>query len=115
MSHYRGPVFSRRMLLSAAVVGVGGALLAACGGTGTTPAAQSGGAVSASSSGASTAPQSGGGAPTKLVFWRHQYDPTDKVLKEIIFPDARAKLNLEFDFQVQRDADYCIVPHMRYT
>jgi ABC-type glycerol-3-phosphate transport system substrate-binding protein len=46
------------------------------------------------------------GGPIKLVFWRHQYDPTDKVFREIIFPDAREKLNLEFDYQIQRDDDY---------
>ena len=62
--------------------------------------------VPASSSGVSTAPQGGSEAPTRLAFWRHQYDPTDNALKERIFPDAKAKLNLDFAFQVQRDADY---------
>ncbi len=106
MADYRGPVVSRRILLSAAVAGIGAAFLAACGGTDTPPTAQSGGAVPAKGSSASTTPQGDSGAPIKLVFWRHQYDPTDKVLKEIIFPDAKAKFNLDFDFQVQRDADY---------
>jgi ABC-type glycerol-3-phosphate transport system substrate-binding protein len=105
MPRYQGPVLSRRNLLGAAMVGFGGALLAACGGATTAPTAQSA-AQPASSAAASTAPQSGSGAPTKLVFWQHQYDPTDKVFCDIIFPDAKEKLNLEFDFQVQRDADY---------
>jgi ABC-type glycerol-3-phosphate transport system substrate-binding protein len=106
MPRYRGPVLSRRTLLGAAVVGFGGTLLAACGGAATTPAAQSA-AQPASSAAASGTPQAAtGGATTKLVFWKHQYEPTDKVFRDIIFPDAKAKLNLEFDLQVQRDADY---------
>lgn len=106
MPRYRSPVLSRRALLGAAMVGFGGTLLAACGGAATTPTAQSA-AQPASSAAASGTPQAAtGGAPTKLVFWKHQYEPTDKVYRDIIFPDAKAKLNIEFDFQVQRDADY---------
>jgi ABC-type glycerol-3-phosphate transport system substrate-binding protein len=41
-----------------------------------------------------------------LVFWRHQYDPTDKIYREIIFPAAQTKLGFEFDYQIQRDDDY---------
>ena len=100
MAAHDGPVISRRTILRTALGGCGAALLAACGGSGT-PTAQP-----ASGAAASTAPQASGGAPTKLVFWRHQYEPTDKALREIIFPSAKAQLNIEFDFQVQRDADY---------
>lgn len=100
MSAHHGPTVSRRTLLRAALVGCGGALLAACGGA-TAPTAQP-----ASSAASGSVPPAAGGAPTKLVFWRHQYEPTDKALREIIFPSAKEQLNLEFDFQVQRDADY---------
>ena len=100
MSAHDGPIISRRTILRTALVGCGAALLAACGGS-STPTAQP-----VSGAAASTAPQASGGAPTKLVFWQHQYEPTDKVYRDIIFPDAKEKLNLEFDFQVQRAADY---------
>lgn len=46
------------------------------------------------------------GKVVKLTFWRHQYTPTDKAYQEIVFPDAKAKLGFEFDYQIQRDDDY---------
>src|SRR5919201_5308050 len=101
-------VLSRRALLRTGGLGVGALLLAACGqsaapGPGTGTAGQ----PAPASTAASAAPQAGaGGAAVKLVFWRHQYDPTDKVYREIVFPDAQAKLRLDFDYQIQRDDDY---------
>lgn len=114
-----GAAISRRRLLQAAAIAVRSAVLSACGGGNSTTAA--GSTAAPTTAPASTAPattgqspvaaqatpiSSQGGSRTKLVFWRHQYDPTDKVFKEIIFPDAQKKLNLDFDFQVQRQDDY---------
>jgi ABC-type glycerol-3-phosphate transport system substrate-binding protein len=93
-------------------MGMSAVLLAACGqpaGPAAAPAPKSepGAAPAAPTTAAAAAPKTAaGGAPTKLVFWRHQYDPTDKVYREIVFPSALAKLNLEFDYQIQRDDDY---------
>jgi len=87
-----------------APAGASGASTPASGGA-ATPAA---GATTAPAAGATPAakPAAASGPAVKLVFWRHQYDPTDKVYKEVVFPDAKAKLNLDFDYQVQRDDDY---------
>jgi ABC-type glycerol-3-phosphate transport system substrate-binding protein len=126
---------SRRALLGRGALGLAGLLVMACGqSAGPAPAATSapakpaeskpaapaaaGAATSApaaagapaagaaTSAPAASAPKPAGGAPVKLKFWRHQYDPTDKAYKEIIFPDVLSKLNLEVDYQVQRDDDY---------
>jgi ABC-type glycerol-3-phosphate transport system substrate-binding protein len=145
---------SRRTLLRTGALGLGAALLAACGGAAsptaapakptetpkpaapaptTTPAAAptqapAAAATKPAAAAPTTAPAAtaapaaaakpteaakpaaqapaAGGPAVKLTFWRHQYDPTDKVYKEIIFPDAKAKLNLDFDYQIQRDDDY---------
>lgn len=123
---------TRRKVLRGGAVGLGSLLLAACGGgvapTATpAPAAKPAGAqptkpaapaaTTAPAPAAATKPAAAGatpaakpataaGPPVKLVFWRHQYDPTDKVYKETVFPDAKQKLNYDFDYQVQRDDDY---------
>ncbi|MCC6420706.1 MAG: extracellular solute-binding protein [Gemmataceae bacterium] len=57
-------------------------------------------------SSASAPKPAAGTAAVKLTFWRHQYDPTDKAYREIIFPDAKAKFGTDVDYQVQRDDDY---------
>ena len=115
------------MLLRTGALGIGALILAACGQSAAPSSAPksdsgakpAGSAPSGAPAGApaATPPSSGqaaatpakpaaGASTTKLVFWRHQYDPTDKVNREIIFPAAQAKLGLEFDYQVQRDDDY---------
>jgi len=114
-------MFSRRRVLRVAASSVGGAILSACGNTGSAPSTgvattvattaipatgvTTGSNATTGAVGATSAPGMAT-ARIKLVFWRHQYDPTDKVFKEIIFPDAQQKLNLDFDFQVQRQDDY---------
>jgi ABC-type glycerol-3-phosphate transport system substrate-binding protein len=99
---------SRRALLRMGGLSVGALLLAACGPSATSgPSSGTSGQPAPASTPAAAAPQAGAsGAPVKLVFWRHQYDPTDKVYREIVFPDAQAKLKLDFDYQIQRDDDY---------
>ena len=99
---------SRRALLRTGGLSVGALLLAACGQSATSgPSGGTSGQPAPASTPAAAAPQAGAsGAPVKLVFWRHQYDPTDKVYREIVFPDAQAKLKLDFDYQIQRDDDY---------
>jgi ABC-type glycerol-3-phosphate transport system substrate-binding protein len=122
-----GRGFSRRTLLRTGTLGIGALILAACGqagapaaapkgepGTtpagaapvGATPAAGAPAAAPAATTAAAPAKPAAGASTTKLVFWRHQYDPTDKVNREIIFPDAQAKLGIELDYQIQRDDDY---------
>jgi ABC-type glycerol-3-phosphate transport system substrate-binding protein len=98
---------SRRALLRTGGLGVGALILAACGqSTAPTSTGTPAGKPTPAST-AAAAPETGaGGPPVKLVFWRHQYDPTDKAYRELVFPDAQAKLGLEFDYQVQRDDDY---------
>ncbi|MCC7367867.1 MAG: extracellular solute-binding protein [Chloroflexi bacterium] len=124
---------SRRAVLSRGAFGLTGLLLMACGQSATpssAPAATSApakpagqaaapaapaaatsappaAAAAAPTAAAATAPKpAAGDAPVKLTFWRHQYDPTDKAYREIIFPAVREKLNVEVDYQVQRDDDY---------
>src|SRR5438067_8495585 len=114
---------SRREILRRGAVGAAGLLLAACGqqpspsaapaatsapaAQATAPAAAPASGAPPSSTSAAAAPKpASGGAAAKLVFWRHQYDPTDKAYKEVIFPDAQAKLGTEVDYQIQRDDDY---------
>ncbi|MFN8633718.1 MAG: hypothetical protein U0893_07695 [Chloroflexota bacterium] len=131
-----GRVVSRRALLRTGGLAVGGLLLAACGQAAapTAPAATSApaakpaapaanpaapaaqaqatqpaaaaAAAPPTTAAAGAAKPSNGAPPTKIVYWRHQYDPTDKAYKEIVFPSAKEKLNIEFDYQVQRDDDY---------
>lgn len=57
---------------------------------------------------APAARSSGGtsGTTTKLVWWRHQYDPTDKTYQQTVFPAIQKDLGVTFDYQVQRDSDY---------
>ena len=127
---------SRRALLGRGALGLAGLLVMACGqsagqapaattapaakptgqpaapaaagaATSAPPAAAGAPAGAATSAPAASAPKpAAGGAPVKLTFWRHQYDPTDKAYREIIFPDVLSKLNIEVDYQVQRDDDY---------
>jgi multiple sugar transport system substrate-binding protein len=125
---------SRRELLQRGALGAAGLLLAACGqpaspaapaaATSAPPAATSAPAAkptaaaaapvaatssapAASSTSAAAAPKpASGGTAVKLTFWRHQYDPTDKAYKDVIFPDVQAKLGIEIDYQIQRDDDY---------
>jgi ABC-type glycerol-3-phosphate transport system substrate-binding protein len=124
---------SRRALLGRGALGLAGLLVMACGQSASAPTAPAptsapaakptaapaapaaaGAATSAppAAAGATAAPAASapkpaaGGAPVKLTFWRHQYDPTDKAYKEIIFPDVLSKLNIDVDYQVQRDDDY---------
>jgi multiple sugar transport system substrate-binding protein len=101
---------SRRALLRTGGLGMGALVLAACGQQAApAPAAKSESPPkpdAAPTSAAAAAPKAAGAAATKLVFWRHQYDPTDKAYREVVFPSAQAKLNLEFDYQIQRDDDY---------
>ena len=108
-SSISGRGLSRRALLRTGGFGLSALVLAACGQT-AAPVAKTEPGVqpTPASTTAAAAPEAAaaGGAPTKLVFWRHQYDPTDKVYREIVFPDAREKLGLEFDYQIQRDDDY---------
>jgi ABC-type glycerol-3-phosphate transport system substrate-binding protein len=123
LSSRRG--LSRRALLGRGALGLAGLLVMACGqSAGPAPAATSApakpaeskpaeskpaapaAAGAATSAPAAAAPKPAGGAPVKLTFWRHQYDPTDKAYKEIIFPDVLSKLNIDVDYQVQRDDDY---------
>src|SRR3954452_6747177 len=105
---------SRRALLGRGGLGLAGLLVMACGQSGSPaapaptsapaakPAAPAAGAAAtsappaaapaATAAPAASAPKpAAGGAPVKLTFWRHQYDPTDKAYKEIIFPDVLSK------------------------
>ncbi len=98
---------SRRGLLQTAALATVSAVLSACGSGGASTTAATTAPATTGAASASSAPAvTQGGTPIKLVFWRHQYDPTDKVFKDIIFPDAKQKLNIEFDYQVQRTDDY---------
>lgn len=98
---------SRRRLLQTTALATVSALLNACGNGGAATTAATPVPATTGATGASPAPAvSRGGTPTKLVFWRHQYEPTDKAFREIIFPDARQKLNIEVDYLVQRTDDY---------
>ena len=110
---------SRREFLGGVALGIGGPLLAGCAASPSTPtpapaspATTAPTAQTASQSSqptatpaAQAAPQ-GSGAATKLSFWRHQYDPTDQVYKNTIFPAAAKDLGVTFDYQVQRGDDY---------
>ncbi|MCC6177063.1 MAG: extracellular solute-binding protein [Chloroflexi bacterium] len=109
--------FSRRAVLRTGALGVGALLAAACGQSappasapkseaGAKPSGAAPAGAPAATTAAAPARPAASTSTTRLVFWRHQYDPTDKVNREIIFPDALAKLGLEFDYQIQRDDDY---------
>jgi ABC-type glycerol-3-phosphate transport system substrate-binding protein len=125
---------SRRELLRTSAFGAVGLVLAACGQQATpsappaattapaaaakpteaakptaaaAPASATSAAPAAAPTSAAAAPKpAASGAPVKLTFWRHQYDPTDKMYKETIFPDVKTKLGIDVDYQVQRDDDY---------
>ncbi|HEV8635404.1 MAG TPA: extracellular solute-binding protein [Chloroflexota bacterium] len=47
-----------------------------------------------------------GGQPVQLTFWRHQYDPTDAILKDLMAKYSQEKPGVTFDYQVQRGDDY---------
>ncbi len=112
-SSMAGRGLSRRVLLRRTRdLCVGSVLLAACGqpaGSAGQPAPKGEPAANATAptTAAAAAPTTpAAAATTRLVFWRHQYDPTDKVFREIIFPDAQAKFNVDIDYQIQRGDDY---------
>ena len=46
------------------------------------------------------------GQSIKLVWYQHQYDPTDTVYRKTVFPAIQKQFGVTFDFQVQRDDDY---------
>jgi len=125
--------FSRRSALRWGVGGVAGlmvgSILTACGSS-SAPASSTAASSSAAptTTGSSTAPTaapastpaSAAAAPTpaaqtstatngqlvKLVWYQHQYDPTDNVYRKTVFPAIQKQFGVTFDFQVQRDADY---------
>jgi ABC-type glycerol-3-phosphate transport system substrate-binding protein len=68
-----------------------------------TPAA----AVTNAPQGTATAqPAAATSKTAKLAWWRHQYDPTDKVYQQTVFPALKEKFSVTMDYQVQRDDDY---------
>ncbi len=55
---------------------------------------------------AAQAPVATTGNLIKLVWYQHQYDPTDNVYRKTVFPALQQQFGVTFDFQVQRDDDY---------
>ena len=127
MTQSPGSILSRRRFLAVGVGMLGTGLLAACGSSNSTsapaapttsnaapttasaaPAAQATTAPATQATAVPTAQSqtSTNGQKQKLVWWRHQYDPTDKVYKGTVFPAVEKDLGVTFDYQVQRDDDY---------
>lgn len=73
---------------------------------GTTSSATAASSAATSAAVAAQTQPAESGKGTKLVWWRHQYDPTDQVYQKTVFPALQDKFGVSIDFQVQRDDDY---------